>query len=388
MLACAEGFQKPNMKAKKEEIAGLKYEQITQQLRERLLTAVYEVGAFLPAERSLAEEFGVSRPTLRKALAPLVEAGLLVNQPGVGTRVAQINGARAKTLIESQAESRSDWRILALLLPDITNRFFIEVTEAIEYTALQRGYQLLLCNSRHQASIEAAHLKQLAARGVDGVIIGHDPNQEPPETLSLLEKAGIPFVFLFSSPREAQYDSIVLDEQAGVQQALKYLFSLGHREIAYCRTAGIVPHPREKAYREILSENGLTVRESFVLPFEKLEGAAGLEAVRKLLAAKPKPTAIFAGNDHSALLLLKHIAALGVRVPQDLSVIGFDNLAFTEHLTTPLTTVDQPKQEMGRRAVELLLERITFPAAAEPRREVLHPHLIIRESCLSAAAAK
>ncbi len=352
------------------------------------MTAVYEVGAFLPAERLLAEEFGVSRPTLRKALVPLVEAGLLVNQPGVGTRVAQTNGAHAKPLIESQTESRSDWRILALLLPDITNRFFIEVTEAIEYTALQRGYQLLLCNSRHQASIEAAHLKQLAARGVDGVIIGHDPNQEPPETLSLLEEAGIPFVFLFSSPREAQYDSIVLDEQAGVQQALKYLFSLGHREIAYCRTAGIVPHPRETAYRDILSENRLSVRESFVIPFEKLDGAAGLEAVRKLLAAKPKPTAIFAGNDHSALLLLKHIAALGVRVPQDLSVIGFDNLAFTEHLTTPLTTVDQPKQEMGRRAVELLLERITFPVAAEPRREVLHPHLIIRESCLSAAATK
>ncbi len=110
--------------------------------------------------------------------------------------------------------------------------------------------------------------------------------------------------------------------------------------------------------------------------------------MRKLLTTKPKPTAIFAGNDHSALLLLKHLAALGVRVPQDLSVIGFDNLAFTEHLTTPLTTVDQPKQEMGRRAVELLLERITFPASTEARREALHPHLIIRESCLSAAAAK
>lgn len=372
------------MKKKKPELAGLKHEQITQELKERLQAQTYETGAFLPAERSLAEEFGVSRPTLRKALVPLIEAGLLVNQPGVGTRIAPANGTHAKALLDHQTEARSDWRILALLLPDITNRFFIEVTEAIEYTALQRGYQLLLCNSRHQASIEAAHIKQLAARGVDGVIIGHDPNQEPPETLALLEQAGIPFVFLFSNPRAARYDSIVLDEQSGVQQALKYLFSLGHREIAYCRTAGIVPHPRETAYRTILAEQGLTVRESHVLPFEKLEGAAGLDAVRKLLASKPKPTAVFAGNDHSALLLLKHLAALGVRVPKDLSVIGFDNLAFTEHLTTPLTTVDQPKQEMGRRAVELLLERITFPLTGEPRRDVLHPHLIIRESCLSA----
>lgn len=190
--------------------------------------------------------------------------------------------------MQIEAVVRNDWRIIALLLPDITNRFFIEVTEAIEYTALQRGYQLLLCNSRHQGSLEAVHIRQLAARGVDGVIIGHDPNQEPPETLHLLEEAEIPFVFLFSNPRAARYDSVVLDEQSGVQQALKYLFSLGHREIAYCRTAGIVPHPRETAYRNILTEQGLTVRESHILSFEKLEGAAGQEAVRKLLGAKRK----------------------------------------------------------------------------------------------------
>ncbi len=375
------------MKTKRGLAAGLKHEQITQQLRERLASGAYEPGDFLPAERLLAEQFGVSRPTLRKALEPLVEAGALVNLPGVGTRVASANGAPRATPAEGAA--RADWRIIALLLPDITNRFFIEVTEAIEYTALQRGYQLLLCNSRHQGALEAVHIRQLAERGVDGVIIGHDPNQEPPETLRLLEEAGIPFVFLFSNPRTARYDSVVLDEQSGVQQALRYLFSLGHREIAYCRTAGIVPHPRETAYRNIMAAHGLTVRESHILPFEKLEGAAGQEAVRKLLAARPRPTAVFAGNDHSALLLLKNLAALGVRVPEDLSVIGFDNLSFTEHLTTPLTTVDQPKQEMGRRAVELLLERIAFPVAdAEPRRELLHPHLIIRESCLSAQARK
>ncbi len=372
------------MKSEREEQAVLKHEQITQQLRERLQNAVYEAGAFLPSERLLAEEFGVSRPTLRKALAPLVEAGMLVNHPGVGTRVAQTNGMQTGQRGQKAGpkEARSDWRIIALLLPDINNRFFIEVTEAIEYTALQRGYQLLLCNSRRQASLEAVHVRQLAARSVDGVIIGHDPNQEPPATLALLEEAGIPFVFLFGSPRAAQYDSIVLDEQAGVQQVLKYLFSLGHREIAFCRpVAGDTPHPRETAYRTILRESALAVREPFILPFEKLEGVSGLDAVRKLLAAKPKPTAVFAGNDHSALILLKHLAALGVRVPEDVSVVGFDNLAFTEHLTTPLTTVDQPKQEIGRRAVELLLERIMFPGSAAPIHEVLHPHLIIRESC-------
>jgi DNA-binding LacI/PurR family transcriptional regulator len=362
------------MKRKRERDGVLKHEQITRELKERLRNEHYEAGAFLPAERLLAEEFGVSRPTLRKALTPLLEAGALIHHPGVGTRVAIQNGIRK--------ERRSDWRIIALLLPDINNRFFIEVAEAIEYTALQRGYQLLLCNSRHQAGLEAVHIRQLAARGVDGIIIGHDPNQDTPSTLSLLEAARIPFVFLFNTTREARHDSIVLDEQSGVQQVLRYLFSLGHREIAFCRpVSGSSPHPREIAYREILRRNGIDPREEFIIPFENLDGPAGLSAVREMLERMPKPTAIFAGNDHSALILLKHLSALGVRVPEDVSVVGFDNLSFTEHLTTPLTTVDQPKQEIGRRAVELLLERIEIANDGGPRHEVFTPHLIIRESC-------
>jgi len=378
------------MKKGKELPSVLKHEQITRQLTERLRTGVYEAGAFLPAERLLAEELGVSRPTLRKALAPLLDAGVLTNHPGVGTRVvraarnqfAPANGLQKEGERDGQREPRPDWRVIAFLLPDINNRFFIEVAETIEYTALQRGYQLLLCNSRHQASLESVHLRQLAARNVDGVIIGHDPNQELPDTVSLLEEARIPFVFLFSASRKASHDSIVMDEQAGVQQVLKYLISLGHREIAFCRpVASATPHPREVAFREIMRRRDGGAREPFVLPFEDLEGPSGPDAVRALLGSVGPPTAIFAGNDHCALILLKHLAALGVRVPDDVSVVGFDNLSFTEHLMVPLTTVDQPKQEIGRRAVELLMERIESPGASEPRHEVLHPHLIIRESC-------
>jgi len=364
--------------------AGLKHEQIAEELAARVRNGVYAVGTFLPAERQLAEELGVSRPTLRKALTPMVESGILINHPGIGTRV--VGNERSARLVTEPV--RSEWRILALLLPDFNNRFFVEVTEAVEYASLQRGYQLLLCNSRHQANLEETHLRQLAERKVDGVIIGHDPNWGPPETIELLERAGIPFIFLFSSPSPTRYDSILLDEHAGVQQVVRYLVSLGHREIAFCRPIpGTTPHPRETAFRRLVHEHQVELRENFFLSSERLEGAEGQQSVERLLSGRPSPSAIFAGNDRMALILLKHLAALGVRVPEDLSVVGFDNLSFTEHLTTPLTTVDQPKTELGRRAVELLIERIAFPTAAEatrprrPVREVLHPHLVIRESC-------
>jgi LacI family transcriptional regulator len=99
-----------------------------------------------------------------------------------------------------------------------------------------------------------------------------------------------------------------------------------------------------------------------------------------MLSADPAPTACFAGNDHVALLLLRSLAALKVRVPEQFSVVGFDNLRLVEHLPVPLTTVDQPKQEMGRRAAELLFERMEAGPSLPVRREVFQPHLIIRDS--------
>lgn len=358
-----------------------KRDQITEQLRERIKKRVYNPGDFLPPERALSEEFGVSRPTLRKALVPLFESKLLVNHPGIGTRVAMAGRERKA--------NRGGWRILGLLLPDIDNQFYIEITESIEYTALQRGYQVLLCNSRHQASIEETHIRQLAGQGVDGVILAHDPHMPFPPSASLLKEAHIAYVALFSSQSAAACDSVLVDDYAGVNQAMRYLASLGHRQIAFCRpVAGERPHPREKAYLEFMSQNGWPVPRQYLIPCEGLDDAPGRDQLRALFDSPAAPTAVLAGNDRVALLLLKHLALLRIDVPREVSLAGFDNLRFTEHLSVPLTTVDQPKQEMGRRAVELLLERLEFELSPEPRIEVFQPHLVIRESCAVAPVSR
>ena len=328
----------------------------------------------MPSERTLAAELGVSRPTLRRALEPLVEEGLLQNHPGMGTSVA---GS------DEDDEADRTWKILALLLPDITNRFFSEVTEAIEYTALQRGYQLLLCNSRHQIHLEEFHIRQLVERRVDGVVLAHDPYQDMPASINLLHEAGIPTVLLFSSPHHVNYDSVILDDRAGVDQGMRYLTSLGHRQIAFCRPVpGARPHPRELEYRELMHALGVA---PCVLELLGVEDSEVQRILSELLSAKQPPTAFFAGNDHMAVLLMKHLGALGVEVPGQVSVLGFDNLRVSENLPVPLTTIDQPKQEMGRRAVELLFERMAAGPAMPMRREVFSPHLIIRNSCGVAA---
>lgn len=341
--------------------------QLTELIRQKIKAGVYPPGALLPAERTMADDLKTSRPTLRKAIEPLVNEGILELQPGRGILVLDEN-------------ARTPWRMVALLLPDFTNRFFAEVAEAIEYAALQRGYQILLCNSRHQLNLENFHIEQLVARKIDGVILAHQPNQEIPKSVELLKQADIPTVMLFSSARESDYDSVVLDDRAGVEQALRYLVSLGHQRIAYAPPLTTGGHPRDQHFRDFMRRHfpGYTPE---ILEIAGKPDDAVRAAVNAMLAAPAPPTACFAGNDNVALLLMKGLAMAGKTVPTQFSVVGFDNLRFVEHLAVPLTTVDQPKHEMGRRAAELLFERIEAGPGLPPRKEVFMPHLVIRDSC-------
>jgi len=353
----------------------VKWKAVAAEIRRHVRTGEFDTTGFLPAERVLAELLHVSRPTVRKAVASLVRAGLLVNCPGVGTRVA--------TNDQPDTSPPEAARIIGLALPDISNRFFIEVTDAVEYTLLQRGYQLLLSNYRHQAALQEIQLRQFRAHQVKGAIVGQDAHWELPRALAMLNEAAIPAVLLFSAGTQPLFDSVTIDERAGVMQALKYLFSLGHQRIAFCRPlAGERPHLRELAYRELMAQAGHAVPDAYVVPFEGMEDPEDSPAFRELFRDNAwRPTAVFAGNDRTALLVLKRLAGMELRVPEDVSVVGFDNLSFTEHLPVPLTTVDQPKDVLGRRAAELLLERVEFRLDAAPRREVYQPRLVVRESC-------
>jgi len=346
--------------------ARVKWESVAARIARHIELGRFPNG-YLPAERELAAQFGVSRPTLRRALQSLSDAGILQSRPGVGNK-----------LIEAE-EAPATPRIIALALPDIGNRFYVEVTEVIEYTTLLRGYQLLLSCYRYRDHLREAQLKQFAAQGISGVILGHDSSRELPPALDALRAAGIPVVLLFNVPMESPFDSVVIDQQAGVDQVLRYLFSLGHRRIAFCRPLeGTRSTLREDCFLKGMSDAGYAVPPEFRIALEDLE--AGPDALRRLLSRRGKPTAIFAGNDRIALIVMKRLSELGLRVPEDISLVGFDNLSYTEHLQVPLTTVDQPKDLLGRRASELLLERIEHGAGLPVRREVYQPRLVIRAS--------
>jgi DNA-binding LacI/PurR family transcriptional regulator len=342
----------------------VKWEAVAGQISRQIQEGRFGNG-YLPGERQLAEQLGVTRPTLRRALQSLSEAGVLESRPGVGTKLVD-------KVLPSQ--------IIALELPDIANRFYVEVTEVIEYTTLQRGYQLLLSSYRYRDNLREVQLKQFATQGVKGVILGHDSSRELPAGLDHLLERSIPAVLLFNVTMSCPFDSVTIDQHAGVMQVLRYLFSLGHERIAFIRPlASSRQTLREAFFLEIMSEAGHPVPPEFRVALEELE--AGPEVLRKLLAHKNRPTAIFAGNDKVALIVMKRLSEIGSRIPEDISLVGFDNLSYTEHLPVPLTTVDQPKDLLGRRASELLFERIEHESSLPPRREVYQPRLVIRASC-------
>ena len=348
-----------------------RYEEVIDSLRSHIASSSRS-GDFLPPERTLAAALGVSRSMLRQGIQKLLDSGELVTHRGIGTRIA----------IQARREHRADTRMIGLLLPDLGSPFFSDVTESIEYALMQHGYQLLLCNSRHQSALEERHILSLAEQKVAGVILAHDPYLPFPEAVSLFHDARIPYVALFNASSRANCDSVAVDEFSGVYQAMRYLISLGHKQIAFCRPVpGTSPHPREQAYAQFLEEADIPEMKASVLPLEALEEKRFGDELQSLLTGECSPTAFVAGNDQTALLLIKRLSALNRRVPEDISVIGFDNLDFTELLPKALTTVNQPKREMGRRAVELLLEHIELATPSTGRNEVFETYLIIRESC-------
>ncbi len=354
-------------------VAEQRQEFVVKALRKRI-AEVYGSGGFLPSERSLATELGVSRPMLRKGIKVLLDSGELVAHPGVGIRAGSAG--------QSRAEQRAPAPIIGLLLPDLGSPFFLEIAESIEYAALQYGYQVLVCNSRHQTAIEERHLGLLADQRVAGVILAHDPYLPFPKSISLIQDRRIPYVALFNSASKAHCDSVSVDDFTGIYQAMRYLASLGHKAIGFCRPVrGDAPHPRETAYLQYLTEAGNVSPQRSIISLEMLGEKRYTYELADLLQAEDAPTAFVAGNDQTALLLMRRLQNLGRRVPEDISIIGFDNLAFTEFLPVALTTINQPTREMGRRAVEMLLEHINLSSDSTGRTDVFETHLIIRDSC-------
>jgi len=349
--------------------ANPKYRQLKEILREEINKRKLRPGDRIPSEERIAEKYGVSLGTVRQAMAELANEGLIYKEQGRGTFVAEKK--RGKTFT------------IGLLLTDIGNPFFSQIARSIQEKAHLLGYSMIYYNTNDQLSREAESIDMLIKRRVDGVILVPVLKDGEEKLMQKLRGNDISFVYLDRYLNEPASDYIIVDNFCGVRQSMEYLISLGHKRIG-CISAQPytwVLEQRVKAYKKIVRENNLAMEDSLVQISDLPDDKGGYDAANKLFSMKNRPTAIFATNDIIAIGAYKAAKDKGIRIPQDLSLVGFDDIEVSSHLEVPLTTVSQPINKMGEMAVKILAEKGKKENPEKVQKIVLEPKLVIRESC-------
>ena len=267
---------------------------------------------------------------------------------------------------------------IGLVIPDNANPFFAEMARGIEDEAFNSNYSVILCNSDGRIERESAALDVLLKRQVDGIILA--PAGESASTVNMLNQRGTALVVIDRELPGSMADCVLADHQAGARTAVEHLINLGHRRIGCISGPGeLAPSAaRVDGYRTALRAAGLRADPALLYP-GNFSDHSGHQGAQVLLALPDPPTAIFACNDLMAIGVIAAAAEHGIRVPEDLSVVGFDDIHLAAFFNPPLTSVAQPKYELGKVATALLVERLR-DRSLPPRRCVLQNRLMLRRS--------
>jgi LacI family transcriptional regulator len=268
---------------------------------------------------------------------------------------------------------------IGLVVPDISNPFFAHVTRIIQTHAYQAGYSLIVCNTDEDINTELAQIELLISKGVDGFIVM--PVGTTYVHFQKLMNDDVPLVLLDRSFDNLDTNSVVVDNYAGAYKATEYLISMGHAKIAIIQGLPdtYTNNARVKGYLDALKDSGIDVNRNYIVgkDFRKENGYI---ETKFLLGLEDPPTAIFTTSDLITLGVLEAISEENLIVPEDISLVSFDDIDFAPFLFAPLTAVRQPKEMMGEVAVKLLIDELKLKKEHDHRKIVLKPELVVRNS--------
>ena len=322
----------------------------------------------------VAARSGVSTATVSRVLSGTAPA-----TPTTRDRVlAAVAALGYRPLAAARALKRNETQTIGLLVTDIENPFFPQIVRAVEDEARRHGLGVLLCNAADDPVREEAYLDLLLERRIDGLVVASSRTVR--RHAARLAGALLPVVVVNAGGRVRGLSSVTTAHRHGLRLAVQHLTDLGHRRIAYVTGPRSTAAARERragaedAVRAAgLDPGALTVADGD----ERVSG--GIAAATALLGMRPPPTAIACYNDLTAVGVLMAARSLGVRVPEDLSVVGFDDVDLASWTQPRLTTVRQPTDAMGRLAVWRLMEERRV-STGRPLHAVLEPTLVVRES--------
>jgi len=324
--------------------------------------------------REVAESAGVSYATV----SHVINNTRLVSQETRERVLAAMDALNYRPNALARSLRQGKTHTIGLILPDSANPFFAEISRGIEDEAFKRGYSVFLCNTELDTQRELFYVDVLSNRQVDGIIFVAAGDQA--DSLDFLIRRNMPVVLIDRDIPNVEVDAVLTDHQLGGFLATRHLLELGHKRIACIAGPSSITPSAERitGYRKALEEAGLAPDEDLILRGD-YHSRSGMEITQVILRMDPRPTAIFALNDLMALGALRAAAEAGYSVPGDLAVVGYDDLEIARFTTPPLTTIAQPKKEIGAQAIQLLVDRMSRKSRA-PSRLVLPPELIVRRS--------
>ncbi|PFG45831.1 LacI family transcriptional regulator [Vibrio sp. ES.051] len=270
-------------------------------------------------------------------------------------------------------------RTIGMLVTQSTNLFFSEVIDGVESYCYRQGYTLILCNTGGIYEKQRDYIRMLAEKRVDGILVMCSDLTE--ELKQMLDRhADIPKVVMDWGPESSQADKIMDNSEEGGYIATKHLIDNGHTDIA-CLSGHfekLACQERIAGFRRAMTEAKLPINEDWILE-GNFECDTAVLVAEQITAMDKRPTAVFCFNDTMALGLMSRLQQNGIKVPDDVSVIGYDNIELAEYFSPPLTTIHQPKRRVGKNAFEILLERIK-DKEHEKRVFEMQPELVIRNT--------
>ena len=318
--------------------------------------------SYSTVSRALNRKEGVGEATRERIMAIAREFGYTPN-------------AIAQGLVTQRTKT------IGLVLPDITNPFFPEVAAGVELAADELGLSVFLCNTNWDKEKEERYLRLLAQRRVDGIIVSLIADE--PEALVQNAVGDTPVVYVNNAPLRTKRPFVVIDEDHGSYMATQHLIEQGYATVGFvgAEAGGITAIPRLKGYRRAIEHAGFRYDERYVgLP--RPGESSGSDIIIRMIHENTCPRALFAQNDVTAFSVIQGARTCGVRVPEDLAVVGFDDVPTAEFEAVGLSTIRQPKRELGRLSVELLRRQIEScpPEDGASNQILLEPELVIRQT--------
>ncbi len=279
---------------------------------------------------------------------------------------------------------------VGLVLGDISNPYSTELARAVRETLINQGYSLFICISEHSAKEDILAFESLANHSVDGIIVATRSNESGDKYLRGIVEANIPVVVIGRDFQHEDVDFVSPENLKGGFEATQHLIDLGHKRIGFigANLKSGTGLKRLQGYLKALEQHNIPVDERLVTgrneDISEVPGYSteeiGFEGMKRLLTLPNPPTAIFARNDFTAIGAISAIKEAGLRIPEDIAIVGFDDISLAVRTSPPLTTVRQPMRLEGQIAAEMLLERIESKEKISRRERILNCELIVRES--------